>query len=312
MNLSRSNNIVNICATQSYAWIVEVIGREAANVYISAFGVQCWLQQTDPETCRRAAEICGTVTREKTVVDQDFNLAGLLGALGGGKGLVIRHQIREEKEERFRAEDFAHLDVGDIIAYNKGRPGHWAKVSKGRAAYIFCTQKPEGVAAVTARVREYYREILENLTHERGQVHRWDCAPAPAVVASAPPGEDPALAAVGEEPPDAPRLTSAQIGREREEFRAGPGSLDAAVAETTGIEASALAVAREEARLESFPPGAGAGPDGERRRLSADHAKRTRWRDEGLTQAQARRQAPHPRPDSDAFDPATRRILHSE
>ncbi|MGD0094559.1 MAG: hypothetical protein ABSE73_32010, partial [Planctomycetota bacterium] len=28
MNLSRSNNVVNICATQSYAWIVEVIGRQ--------------------------------------------------------------------------------------------------------------------------------------------------------------------------------------------------------------------------------------------------------------------------------------------
>ena len=73
MNLSRSNNVVNICATQSYAWIVEVIGREAANVYISAFGVQFWLQQTDPETCRRASEICGRVTEEKVSADHTVN-----------------------------------------------------------------------------------------------------------------------------------------------------------------------------------------------------------------------------------------------
>src|ERR1019366_6017077 len=26
-------------------------------------------------------------------------------------------------------------------------------------------------------VREYYREILENLTHERGQSARWNCVP---------------------------------------------------------------------------------------------------------------------------------------
>jgi len=179
MNLSRSNNVVNICATQSYAWIVEVIGREAANVYISAFGVQFWLQQTDPETCRRAAEICGTITREKVTADHDFNFTGLLGALAGGKELAVRHHVRDEERERHRAEDFSHLDVGDIIAYNKGREGNVAKVTKGRAAYIFCTEKPAGPAAVNQRLREYYREILENLTHERGQSSRWDNAVLP-------------------------------------------------------------------------------------------------------------------------------------
>lgn len=177
MNLSRSNNVVNICATQSYAWIVEVIGREAANVYISAFGVQFWLQQTDPETCRRAAEICGLVTRERVSADHNLDFAGVLGAIGSGKDLVIRHHVRDEERERYRPEDFAHLNVGDIIAYNKGREGRSAKVAKGRAEYHLCTRKPDGAAAVTECVREYYRELLENLTHERGECHRWDCHP---------------------------------------------------------------------------------------------------------------------------------------
>lgn len=176
MNLSRSNQVVNLCATQSYAWLVEVIGREAANVYIAAFGVQLWLQQTDPETCRRAAEICGRVTREKVSADHDFNLGGFLDALAGGRNLVVRHRISEEKEERFSPEDFSHLDVGEVIAYNKGRRGRHAKVVRGRVSYLPCTRRPAGPAAVTARVREYYREILENLTHERGQGSRWDCA----------------------------------------------------------------------------------------------------------------------------------------
>ena len=294
MNLSRSNNIVNICATQSYAWIVEVIGREAANVYISAFGVQFWLQQTDPETCRRAAEICGTVTREKAVIDQDFNFTGCLGALAGGKELVIRHQVREEKEDRFRAEDFSHLDVGDIIAYNKGRPGKIAKVSKGRAAYIFCTQKPDGVAAVTARVREYYREILENLTHERGQTSRWDCVAAPSAEYAASPTESRSPGALAEDPeprkpeaapPAESRLTRAQIERERADFRAGAGGLDAAVAETTGVDVGGLA---------------------------AEQARRERWRIESAAWMGVRHQAPRPVPEPDAFDPATLRRIHSE
>ena len=195
MSLSRSNQVVNLCATQSYAWIVEVIGREAANVYISAFGVQFWLQQTDPETCRRAAEICGTVTREKTSVDHDFNLTGFLRSLSAGKDLVLRHHVREEKEERFRPEDFTHLDVGDIIAYNKGRTGRMAKVTKGRATYHFCTSKPAGPPPSTPASASTYRELLENLTHERGQSARWDCAGTRLV-------EYPASApAVAEDPP---------------------------------------------------------------------------------------------------------------
>jgi hypothetical protein len=177
MNLSRSNNVDNICATQSYAWIVEVIGREAAEVYLSAFGVQFWLQQTDPETCRRAAEICGTVSREAVSAEHNVTLSGLVGALGSGKEISVRHQVRTEEKARFRAEDFAHLDVGDIIAYNKGRKGRIAKVTKGRAAYHFCTRRPDGIAAVNDRMREYYREIIENLTHERGESRRWDCEP---------------------------------------------------------------------------------------------------------------------------------------
>ncbi len=174
MNLSRSNNVVNLCATQSYAWIVEVIGREAANVYISAFGVQFWLQQTDPETCRRAAEICGTRRRERMSAEPELDAAVLLRALGGGAPPAVQRQRREEERPRFRPEDFALLDVGDVVAYNKGRPGRTSKVAKGRAQYGFCTQRPAGVAAVAARVREYYREVLENLTHQRGQSRFWD------------------------------------------------------------------------------------------------------------------------------------------
>jgi hypothetical protein len=237
MNLSRSNNVVNICATQSYAWIVEVIGRDAANVYISAFGVQFWLQQTDPETCHRAAEICGRVTREKVVADHDFNLAGLAGALAGGRSMTIRHRVGQEERQRYRPEDFAHLNVGDILAYNKGRPGRSAKVAKGRAAYTFCTEKPAGLRAVNHRVREYYREVLENLSHERGQGALWACSPnLPGDPAPARPRLEHAAAG--------PSL--AQIQRERAEFRADAGSLDSAVGEVTGIDSRNLA-------LESVP-----------------------------------------------------------
>ncbi len=208
MNLSRSNNVVNICATQSYAWIIEVIGREAANVYISAFGVQCWLQQTDPETCRRASEICGMVTREKITADHTIDFGGLMSVLGSGKGMVVRHHIKEEEKDRYRPEDFAHLNVGDIVAYNKGREGRNAKVKKGRARYNFCTKKPEGLTAVNARVREYYREILENLTHERRQTLRWDCQPGDATAGGGPNGKAVPSASIDLEKMAPPRYQS--------------------------------------------------------------------------------------------------------
>src|SRR6185312_5513934 len=109
MNLSRSSQVVNVCATQSYAWLVEVLGRDAANVYISAFGVQYWLQQTDPETCRRASEICGSIRREKIAVEREPGLRG-----------GVRRRRTEEEAPRFRPEEFAQLDVGEAIGYNKG------------------------------------------------------------------------------------------------------------------------------------------------------------------------------------------------
>ena len=174
MNLSRSNQVVNVCATQSYAWLVEVLGRDAANVYISAFGVQFWLQQTDPETCRRAAEICGLVTREKLSAEHDLNVGGMLSALGSGRELTIRRRRQEEEISRHRAEDFALLDVGAVIAYNKGRVGRAAKVRRDRVTYLECTRPPDGPAAIRDRVREYYREILENRTHELGRPEQWD------------------------------------------------------------------------------------------------------------------------------------------
>ncbi|MGH7995036.1 MAG: TraM recognition domain-containing protein [Opitutaceae bacterium] len=177
MNLSRSNRVANVCATQSYAWLVEVLGREAANVYISAFGVQFWLQQTDPETCRRAAEICGTFTRETHSAEHELDFGGLVAALATGRDLTIRHRSQEERMPRFRPEDFALLDVGEAIGYNKGRPGRLGKVARGRVSYLECTRPPAGPERIRARMREYYREILENLAYERGEVNRWDAGP---------------------------------------------------------------------------------------------------------------------------------------
>ena len=66
-------------------------------------------------------------------------------AVARGRPVAIRHQVREEEGERYRPEDFAHLDVGETIAYNKGRSGRGAKVARGRTAYLYCTRQPDGV-----------------------------------------------------------------------------------------------------------------------------------------------------------------------
>jgi len=174
MNLSRSNNVINICATQSYAWLVDSLGRDTANVYISAFGIQFWLQQTDPETCKRAADICGTFTEETILDDQNINLSGLWNTFNSGKEIILSHKRKTDQKERFRADEFAQLNVGEVISFNKGRIGKFDKVVRGVVDYDFCTSKPNGVNAVRHRVREYYREIIENLTYESGNQQYWD------------------------------------------------------------------------------------------------------------------------------------------
>ena len=100
----------------------------------------------------------------------------MLSALGSGRELTIRRRRQDEEISRHRAEDFALLDVGAVIAYNKGRVGRTAKVRKGRVIYLDCTRPPDGPAAIRDRVREYYREILENRTHAVGRPEQWDAA----------------------------------------------------------------------------------------------------------------------------------------
>jgi len=74
------------------------------------------------------------------------------------------------------------LDVGAVIAYNKGRPGRAAKVHKDRVAYLECTRPPEGPLAIRDRVREYYRELLENRAHDSGRDEQWDAVPLDAAL----------------------------------------------------------------------------------------------------------------------------------
>lgn len=174
MNLSRSNRVMNLCATQSYAWLVEVLGRDAANVYIAAFGVQFWLQQTDPETCRRAAEICGQISRERVAIEHDLNFGGMVEALHAARPLAFRRRRHEEESARFRPEEFALLDVGEVVGYNKGLPGRAAKARRGRVRYLNCTRPPRGAREVNAAVRDYYRDLLEIRAAQTGHHDQWD------------------------------------------------------------------------------------------------------------------------------------------
>ena len=116
------------------------------------------------------------VTREKVTADHNLNFAGLAGARGRPDACRSATGAAGGKRQRFRAEDFAHLNVGDIIAYNKGRPGRSAKVAQGprRLHLLHGSRWLSGREPARARV---FREILENMTHERGQSRLWDCEP---------------------------------------------------------------------------------------------------------------------------------------
>jgi hypothetical protein len=105
-----------------------------------------------------------------------------VSALESGRELTIRRRRLEAEVSRHPAEDFALLDVGAVIAYNKGRPGRAAKVHQDRVEYLECTRPPDGPRAIGECVREYYRDLLENRAHDAGQDEQWDAVPLDAAL----------------------------------------------------------------------------------------------------------------------------------
>lgn len=187
MAQSRSNRVVNIYATQSYAWIYKAVGKDAGNVFLTCVGNQFWLQQTDPDTNKRASEICGSAHEEKRSAETNLNLF----EVAGGKGGSVKQKVSYEEKARFKPEDFALLSTSDVIAFNKGEEGKRDKVKKGKLAFGYVTSK-DGKKKAGARFREYYREFMENRLHHTGQWHMLDCDPAVAT-APVPPADQKVL-----------------------------------------------------------------------------------------------------------------------
>lgn len=195
----RSNRVMCIYATQSYAWIYKAVGKDSGNVFLTCVGNQFWLQQTDPDTNKRASEICGSAHEEKRSAETNLNIF----EVAGGKGGSVKQKVSMEEKARFRPEDFSLLSTSDVIIFNKGEEGRRDKVKKGKLAFGHVTSKP-GKAEAAARFRQYYREFMENRLHETGQGYLVDCDP---LIASANPEQVAAAAAapaVAGTSPDSP------------------------------------------------------------------------------------------------------------
>ena len=185
MAQSRSNRVISIYATQSYAWIYKAVGKDSGNVFLTCVGNQFWLQQTDPDTNKRASEICGSAHEEKRSAETNLNLF----EVAGGKGGSVKQKVSMEEKARFRPEDFSLLSTSDVIIFNKGEEGRRDKVKKGKLAFGRVTSK-QGKLEAAARFREYYRDFMENRLHAVGQSHILDCDPAVATA-----GNDPVVGA---------------------------------------------------------------------------------------------------------------------
>ncbi len=167
---SRSNRCINIYATQSYAWIYKAVGKDAGNVFLTCLGNQYWLQQTDPDTTKRASEICGNVEIEKFEYEHNLTMMDVSRNRDG----AVKTRTRTEEKARFRPDDFTLLNTSDVISYVKGREGRRAKAQKGKLAFGFVTSGP-GKRVAAARFRQYYREVMENRLFEIGESSLLDC-----------------------------------------------------------------------------------------------------------------------------------------
>lgn len=171
----RSNRVVCVYATQSYAWIYKAVGKDSGNVFLTCVGNQFWLQQTDPDTNKRASEICGSAHEEKRSAETNLNLF----EVAGGKGGSVKQKVSMEEKARFRPEDFSLLSTSDVIIFNKGEEGRRDKVKKGKLAFGHVTSK-DGKVKAAIRFREYYREFMENRMHETQKGFMLDCDPVVA------------------------------------------------------------------------------------------------------------------------------------
>ena len=169
MALSRQSKVCNVVATQTDASIINVVGKDPADVYYAQFGSRLWYQNTDQQTNERAAKILGKEKKRKVSTSgQDISVAGLLSKDGSAKGYSENESY--ESKEKYPAESFSNLNVHQCVIYNKAKKGKREKSCK-------CQLKPHYIGAPNmigekAKVlRWYFRAYIENRLFELGDIN---------------------------------------------------------------------------------------------------------------------------------------------
>ena len=162
MSLSRESRVVNICATQSEAWVYSAISQNEARVWLQSFGTRVWLTQTDMETNKRASELCGMIKKEKRTHTQQLHV----GDLVQGKEGTAKQQMSYEEKQRYEPHEYTQLKNDEAICFNKGEGlldvgmGD-CKAMKAKIPWRWITSDA-GAAIIADRMRWWFCEVWEN------------------------------------------------------------------------------------------------------------------------------------------------------
>lgn len=214
MSLSRESKVMNICATQSEAWVYSAISSNEARVWLQSFRTRVWLTQTDGKTNDAAAELCGKIKKETRTHTEELDLGNMVS----GKGGTAKQKIGYEEKPRFQSHEFAELKEDEAICFNNGEgmlDMHMGdcKALKGKVPWRWITSD-KGVAAIADRIRWWACETWENDIYESGRTGLLDPVGAPFVVtppvavAPLPLAPQPPVDSAGSVPPSPPPATS--------------------------------------------------------------------------------------------------------
>ena len=174
MSLSRESRVIHICATQSEAWVYSVLSKDEARVYLQSFGTRVWLTQTDTQTNREAAELCGQRQKEKRSHTQQLDV----GDIFTGKEAKAKQTIGWEDKARYEPHEFAELKEDECVCFNKGEgmlDMHMAdcKAVKGKIPWRWITSD-DGVEEIADRMRWWFCETWENEIFNQGRMAMLD------------------------------------------------------------------------------------------------------------------------------------------
>jgi hypothetical protein len=163
MSLCRQSRCFNINATQADSWIISVVGKENADVYLQNYNGRIWFRTNDKDTAEKAEQLCG-IKKQKTRSagsEKVIHLENLFMGPKGSADMTPTFSEKEEEKPRFAKDKFYNLEKWECIVFNGTRTGS-DKACQSQCEPAFIGSE-DGQKAVRDVMKLYFQGYLENI-----------------------------------------------------------------------------------------------------------------------------------------------------